>query len=541
MSSTTDPYQRLREMEDNAFVERVVRYLDGEMSVDEFDAFSLELMHDANKRDAFVALTSLVQCVQRIERSGAIAEDAVVESLLGEDIEEEGFDMGQGYELADPVETCPAMSPGHLAPIEEEEEKDDPKLLFRLAGFQIYQSQYGLRPRHLAIAAMIMIAITLGVLNVSVFRSMVSPDQPQAIARLIDTTNLIWAEEQTPPADGQELTTGLLKAQSGFVEVVLDRGARVIFEAPFEAHLEDNNTLTLSSGKLVAHVPTEAYRFTVNTPTAKIVDLGTEFGVEVKPDGSTRTTVFQGKVEMYEVPEPGKVGRHTTLTAGLQSHVDEHAMLSPEVEQVPARPTFVRQFGETGHHVSVMRGNAKYQSWAPASVDRFDGGMLNHEPVIFVERESVTIYQRLTGVMHTEPGQYRGSSLVRNTGVFSSNHEVTSYMIHLDRPGPDADPTATPDSFATNAFTLRFPRPIVGIISQTEALDTTDMLFGHPEMNLPTGSRAYRGLDLGNSVRSSDAFELSDDRRTLKVLLSTSSTDQIRVLTEAEPDPLEVP
>jgi hypothetical protein len=53
----------------------------------------------------------------------------------------------------------------------------------------------------------------------------------------------------------------------------------------------------LQAGKLVASVPTKAIGFTVETPEAEFVDLGTEFGVKVDEHGTAEATVFRGCIE----------------------------------------------------------------------------------------------------------------------------------------------------------------------------------------------------------------------------------------------------
>ena len=49
--------------------------------------------------------------------------------------------------------------------------------------------------------------------------------------------------------------------------------------------------------------------FTVRTPTARVADLGTEFGVEVDPSGVSTAHVYEGKVEFAAVAGGGATGR----------------------------------------------------------------------------------------------------------------------------------------------------------------------------------------------------------------------------------------
>ncbi len=69
-------------------------------------------------------------------------------------------------------------------------------------------------------------------------------------------------------------------------------------EGPASWQLSSDQRLQLDSGKLVAQVPKACVGFTVVTPTAEVVDLGTEFGVEVDSQGATQLHVIRGRVEL---------------------------------------------------------------------------------------------------------------------------------------------------------------------------------------------------------------------------------------------------
>jgi hypothetical protein len=88
-----------------------------------------------------------------------------------------------------------------------------------------------------------------------------------------------------------------LAIDSGLVELQLKQGVTLVVEGPAKWSIDGKNNATLKQGKLVAKVPQQAIGFTLQTPTAKIVDLGTEFGVEVQPDGRSILQVLKGEVE----------------------------------------------------------------------------------------------------------------------------------------------------------------------------------------------------------------------------------------------------
>jgi hypothetical protein len=123
---------------------------------------------------------------------------------------------------------------------------------------------------------------------------------------------------------------------SGLMEIAYDGGARVILQGPVTYQVESPVGGYLSVGKLTARVdgakPQAASRkpeisnpqslipnpypslstihyplFTVRTPTAKVTDLGTEFGVEVDEHGITTSHVFRGLVKVQVIGSGGKL------------------------------------------------------------------------------------------------------------------------------------------------------------------------------------------------------------------------------------------
>lgn len=106
------------------------------------------------------------------------------------------------------------------------------------------------------------------------------------------------------PGAGPELVAGTAVAQrlafrSGLVELTYPDGVRVTLEGPADYSVGDGRTSTLAHGKLVSYVPPEAEGFTVTFPNGKVVDLGTEFGLDVATNGQTELGVFDGEVQLH--------------------------------------------------------------------------------------------------------------------------------------------------------------------------------------------------------------------------------------------------
>lgn len=84
----------------------------------------------------------------------------------------------------------------------------------------------------------------------------------------------------------------------GLVGIKTDNDVDLIIEGPAEFDFTNEGDLRLGWGKVYAVVPVQGIGFTVTTPTSKIIDLGTEFGVRAARVGSTETHVYKGQVTL---------------------------------------------------------------------------------------------------------------------------------------------------------------------------------------------------------------------------------------------------
>lgn len=132
-------------------------------------------------------------------------------------------------------------------------------------------------------------------------------------ASLVRTTAAHW--ESRRQMVGQPLPLGRHHLLVGLIELEFGRGARVILEGPVAFEVLGDNRIGLVAGRLVADVPARAHGFTVQTPAAEIIDLGTSFGVEVADDGRTEAHVFEGAVRV----DPQAGGHRTGQALALKA------------------------------------------------------------------------------------------------------------------------------------------------------------------------------------------------------------------------------
>ena len=99
------------------------------------------------------------------------------------------------------------------------------------------------------------------------------------------------------PRKGTELQAGMYRLGRGLLQLQFDGGVMVYVEAPARFDAVSNSRVLLHSGRLSAKVPPEGIGFTVETPEAEVVDLGTEFSVDVE-GGASEVHVFDGLVRV---------------------------------------------------------------------------------------------------------------------------------------------------------------------------------------------------------------------------------------------------
>jgi hypothetical protein len=111
---------------------------------------------------------------------------------------------------------------------------------------------------------------------------------------------------------GQSITIPAGSAESGIgaglLELTFASGTRALVEGPASFQVTGDNAIRLAHGKLVADVPKGAEGFSVTYPDGKIVDLGTEFGVEIARNGrSANFGVFRGEIEFHPAHDAAQV------------------------------------------------------------------------------------------------------------------------------------------------------------------------------------------------------------------------------------------
>lgn len=116
-------------------------------------------------------------------------------------------------------------------------------------------------------------------------------------ATLRRSVDLEWAADAVSYREGDVLPRGQLQFSKGVAEIDFFCGATLIIEAPATLNVESDWSVRVLEGRLRANVPPAARGFVVKADDSEIVDLGTEFALEVSSDVS-HVEVIDGEVEL---------------------------------------------------------------------------------------------------------------------------------------------------------------------------------------------------------------------------------------------------
>jgi hypothetical protein len=173
----------------------------------------------------------------------------------------------------------------------------------------------------------------------------------------------------------------------GILELTFDTGAQVKVFGPAKFEVASARSICCMRGRVTTLVGESGKGFTIETPKARIVDLGTQFGVNISEEGDTQIVVFQGSVDL------------TRSEAADPAAKDSSPRWTRRLSQGDAM--MLNNFGEPRRLVAVQRGD-----FFPSSLDRFGRG--ETPPVILDVRdnirpdESTKCYQIVHGGLHED-------------------------------------------------------------------------------------------------------------------------------------------
>ncbi|WP_439629402.1 hypothetical protein [Gemmata sp.] len=128
---------------------------------------------------------------------------------------------------------------------------------------------------------------------------------PAPYATLVAAHGAVWADPNVDLAlSAGQLPGVALKLDAGTAEFLLADGATVVARGPAAVRFPARGRVAVDLGRVFCRCPTPASRVVVETPAGEVIDLGTEFAVETRPDRTARVAVVSGEVRVGSASGP---------------------------------------------------------------------------------------------------------------------------------------------------------------------------------------------------------------------------------------------
>ncbi|MEM7454319.1 MAG: FecR domain-containing protein [Planctomycetota bacterium] len=332
-------------------------------------------------------------------------------------------------------------------------------------------------------------------------------------ATIRQVSEVVWTGEEYSP--DERVGNGIIELDSGIVRLIFDSGVDITLEGPARYELVSGEQTMLSAGVLMANVPPGAEGFRVDTPSARVIDLGTSFGVNVGAEGVADILVFDGQVEVVSsnTDSEMRIGEGESVR-----FTSNGAMQKTEFN--------VRRFERMWSIASGISSASSSFRLTPPWPRRVR--LRESDDEIFLLPEGYVIdLESPLAVNVSKPGEYDATDQLTPAEI-ATGERVRTYLLHFspeERSGREA-----PNSVSGS---ITFDQPVVGLIVLQDELVQSASLTGLRAGEL----QPRRQLELGGE--NGDRISLSEDLRTLTVELSSPGRggDLIRVVVDGEHGP----
>lgn len=149
------------------------------------------------------------------------------------------------------------------------------------------------------------------------------------VAHVVDATGDVqWASRSAPFDYGLRVGVGEpIAVESGVLRLTYFSGATIILHGPAVFTPTGPASGHLASGRITGRVNTEGgAAFRLTTPSADVLDLGTEFGVGVNDASATDVCVFDGEIEVNSSLASLRTASPIRLTQGMSLRMSADGM-----------------------------------------------------------------------------------------------------------------------------------------------------------------------------------------------------------------------
>lgn len=266
-------------------------------------------------------------------------------------------------------------------------------------------------PWSLSVAAAMLVLISgvaywLGGRNLSDQPQLIAIDKEQiesqiaGHATLRRSVDVRWGKKSNSYREGDVLPAGMLQFDQGVAEIDFFCGATLIVEGPATLNVESDWLVRVARGRLRANVPPAARGFMVKAAGSTIVDLGTEFALDVGTENA-HVEVIDGEVELRGGEHDGSLlttGQKRWLK-GAAGDDDSLAGLSTIGDVRRRRDTAqAARFAQWKRHSQQLRTDDRLIAYYPI-VESQSGRRVPNQSASGSERngQTVGLVNRVTG------------------------------------------------------------------------------------------------------------------------------------------------
>jgi hypothetical protein len=146
---------------------------------------------------------------------------------------------------------------------------------------------------------------------------------------VLETTDCKWSLDHHSDASRSDIYAGdMIRVARGKIRLTYDNGTVLTLHGPALYEVISSMRGRALLGKLTAKIAKGAEGFSVLTPRATVIDLGTELGIEVDDAGATDVVVFEGSVDLNYRLEDGGAEQQRRLVTGEAMRFDAYGTIS---------------------------------------------------------------------------------------------------------------------------------------------------------------------------------------------------------------------
>ena len=211
---------------------------------------------------------------------------------------------------------------------------------------------------------------------------------------MVATITSLNAARWSPPTFGVKILSqwavgDRLHLRGGSAELTFDTGAQLTVFGPADIEITSATSIRCLRGRVTTLVDKRGRGFSIETPGAKVVDLGTQFGLSISDEGETEVVVFQGAVDLSNSRQAA-----SGEAASRRMQQGEALLVrnSGEFERVVAvqRNSFLKGTERGGRHkaepvIADVRDNIR-NAQSPVKSYQIVRGGLEDDALAFVDR-----------------------------------------------------------------------------------------------------------------------------------------------------------